>query len=380
MELEPGILQRCLSCGLELPQGLALCPVCGAQVEQRSAMQTAQRQPAVFDLLESGEIGFEGPSDNSSIWSDEEQTGRTRAREIRAIARLQQALELTGVSEVGRGLARVFARRVENVDITQKKISPFEAFIYSLIEGQQTVPEIMESSGLTLYEAVTALNALYEQGIIIVEEIPVSTQVKALLDDSSLPDRKDLAQGQTRRRVDGRDELVSIGRVSLRQKVAKSEKSQKKPWVETGPDILFSLAEQAFTHGEVNRARDLVRQALVQAPNSERAQLLRERLQAPDQALERAKVLHGLGVRAYKDKDFNLAVRLIQASIEEYELNPSAHHRLGLALVHQRAPLKRAEKHLRRALDLDPGNPKYQRNLDRLLESSRRLRSQGVVG
>lgn len=369
-------LQRCPQCQSILPDGLRICPSCGANSPRAVNPLHEQRSAAVFDALESGEIGFESPSDNSSIWNDDEQTGRTRAREIRAIARLQKALDLTGVSEVGRGLARVFARPVPNANIIDKKLSPFEAFIFSLIEGEQAVPEIMEASGLTLYEAVTALSTLYEQGVIIVEEIPLDEHVGQVFDAAREKAVKNgrLAAGAN---APTSSAPVSLGRVGLQQKI---KKVKKKPWAETDPDILFSLAEQAFSHGEVNRARDLVRQALVQAPNSERAQTLREHLQAPDQALERAKVLHGLGVQAYKNKDYNLSVRLLQASIDEYELNPSAHHRLGLALVHQQSSLAEAEKHLRRALDLDPGNPKYQRNFDRLLESSRRLRRRGVVG
>ena len=368
-------MQRCSQCGSNLPLGLSICSSCGSNAPQNFGKKPGQRAAAVFDPLESGEIGFESPSDNSNIWNDDEQTDRTRAREIRAIARLQRALDLTGVSDVGRGLGRVFAHRVPNVVITNKNLSPFEAFIYSIIEGQQAVLEIMEASGLTLYEAVTALSALYEQGVIIVEEIPLDEHLEQALHVSEEA-KIDHASSRADNTASAAGP-VSLGRLGLQKKM---QRVKKKPWVETDPDILFSMADQAFGLGEINRARDLVRQALVHAPNSERAKQLRERLQAPDQAFERAKILHGLGVQAYKDKDYNLSVRLIQASVEEYDLNPSAHHRLGLALVHQQNSYEAAEQHLRRALEMDPENPKYQRNLDRLLEISRRLRRQGIVG
>lgn len=317
---------------------------------------------ASFSPLESGEHGFESPSDNSNIWHDQLQTGRTRTREIRAIARLQRALDVTGVNEIGRGLARVYARQVPDVDIRQKNLNPFEAFVFSLIEGSQPVSEVMAASGLTLFEAVTALNSLYESGLIIVEEIPLDERIAAVVDVAKPPDR-----GPT-----------PVVRVALRRQQV--ERKVKKPWTETDPDILFSMAERAFHYGEVDRARDLVRQALVQAPNSEKALVLRERLQAPDQALERAKVLHGLGVQYYKNKNYNQAARLLRASLDEYEINPSAHHRLALALVHLAGAITTAERHLLRALELDPGNQKYQRNLERLSGRRAALRHQVKMG
>ncbi len=310
-----------------------VCASCGLRLGQGEGPELAVSPPP--SELEDGD---------GSSWADPfEPPGSASPVDAAALDRMQRALELTGVTEVGRSMAKVLPVQCEGVDLQAAQLTPFEGYLLSLVDGTTSVHDIMAMSGLSLFEAVTAFSSLNDKGVITIEEDASLVSVPPPVPEPEGP--------------------AALGKLALRQRAV----AVKKPRVvESDPDILVEQAEQAVQEGALPRAGELVRLALVYAPNSERALALKQQLHDPQHARTRAKVLHGLAMRSYEAGQFASAVQLLEASLEEDAGSATVHHRMGLALARAGGGLDRAVRFIERAVELAPDSDKYRRNLERV--------------
>ncbi|MFH1812119.1 MAG: hypothetical protein ABIJ09_25505 [Pseudomonadota bacterium] len=328
---------RCSRCGGQIDAEAGLCSTCGLRLGDEPS-----------PVHDSPEIDVDSGLTDSEAWTSSEADSSFADSDSAVVAMdsMQRALELTGVTDAGRHMAHVIPSLRPGIDLAQAGLTPFEGYLLSLVDGQTSVHDIMEMSGLTLFEAVTAMSSLHEKGILDIDErAPVQTVAPSSM----------LAPVA--------DDSAALSRLALKKAAAAPSRVAA---VEGDPDVLLEQAEDAVAAADLDRARELVRLALVHAPNSERALAWQVTLKDPTHAAERAKVLHGLAVRAYQQGDHATAVRLLEAALDEHEPLAAVHHRLGLALLRAHFDLEKAETHLRRALSLDPDNEKYQRNLERV--------------
>jgi len=141
------------------------------------------------------------------------------------------------------------------------------------------------------------------------------------------------------------------------------------------------LYEQALNDelaGNLVSARMNMKLALTFAPSEEAYRLAFERLSrlaetAPKHAQRgggssRSKELYDQATAAEERGDWDGAVELLEKALRESE-QAAFHNRLGVLIATKQRRFREAQEHIERAIELQPGNPLYERNLHKILQT-----------
>ncbi|MBN2360818.1 MAG: hypothetical protein JXR83_15290 [Deltaproteobacteria bacterium] len=348
------MLLRCTKCGGEVDTEVGVCRSCGTALGS-APTAVVPRPPSVPDSDLDFDIDCEvDPAEIEEVWAPARTTVDDAPdfdadSQATAVRNIERALELTGVSDAQGVMGQVIPTQIAEFDPGQTSLTPFEAYLLSLVDGTTPIDDIMTLSGLTLFETVMALTSLHDKGAVSMKPIgqPPSTAGPAATEEPAAPTAK-----------------AALGRLELRR--SRVHRAAPDPG-DLDPDLLVVKADAALKQGQFESAREYARLALVQAPNSERAKVMMTVLHEPTHAEGRSKILLGHGMRAFKGKDYAAAIQLLNGAIDEYEPLAPAHHQLAIALVRSDGDLVEAERHCRRAIELAPDNDVYERNLRRIV-------------
>lgn len=337
---------RCSVCKDQIDTDVGVCPGCGLVLGEAQSDEK-EMLPDIEVELEA-EVTEVGEYVDSTTPEPVEGQGAPFTGGMSVVDMLARGLAITGVTDAGKVMARTVPLLNAQFDAMSSDCTPFEAYLLSLVDGMTPISDIMEVSGLKLFDAVTAFASLTDKGAISLEERPEEAPVERSQETTDPGEHEHKA---------------ALGKLDLKRSAVRRQQPELSS---NDPDDLLDQAQQALKDGAMDRAREYARLALVHAPMSERAQAFVGKLNDPAHAVVRAKVMLGQAIRAYKAEDYAAAVRLLQATLEEHEPLASAHHRLALSIVKCAGDLELAERHCARAVELADDNDRYQRNLQRI--------------
>lgn len=297
--------QTCPGCGyIELVGHARTCARCGRDL-------LAAKPPADAAVPASWELNPQGPSFTRVTGMD--------------------GLKAHGIPE-----------RVPGVDAAQFKLSPAEGYLLMLSDGATVADDVVAASGLKPLDAAWAFYKLKEMGLI---------RFRTDADDQAA--HRDQA-GEVKDREPesvvpaARPQVAVASLVRLLETPTPKEPDQD-------PDVLLASSHAAFQRGDLEQARHDARLAWMLAPDMAEVAEVRRFLDAPEYAQARAQSLDGAAAAAMTQSPYQ-AIRLMERALAEFEALPMTHHRLAVTMLQLGQPPGRVVFHLKRALELDPGN------------------------
>jgi hypothetical protein len=223
--------------------------------------------------------------------------------------------------------------KVPGVDIARLNLTPFEGYLLSMVDGHTSTDDLVAASGLGKVDAAAALTRMVELGALVLRSVPVARAG---------------ATGNT-----------AVAHVALKRISA--------PGFNT-LDVEGTLARvrQARAAGDLAGARELLKAAQRMAPDHDDIPPLREELEGPHHAKERARELVRLGVKAERTGSMASAVTFYQRALMEFEPSAVLHHRTALCMLHAGLAPTQALPHARRASELAPADVRYTQLFARL--------------
>lgn len=261
-------------------------------------------------------------------------------------------LSLTGVTGAGAWGHHGVPERVPGAK-SAAALVPFEGYLLSLVDGATYVDDVVAASGLSVVEAAKALAGLRDRGLIRF--------------------RTDADPVAARRRDDGTvrpEDAARLGRMAVSKRAVPVTQAPAE-------DIsaLLAAATVARDALDFSRARDVLRLATMAAPTNPAVAALLDEVDNPRQAKQRAKALHDRGTAAHRAGNFVEAVERYRGALREFEPSAVIHHKLAMVLVLAGISYDEAERHLLRAMQLQPTNESYVSNLARL----RQMRAESLL-
>lgn len=223
---------------------------------------------------------------------------------------------VTGVG--GLGFHGVASRRSTALP---QGLSPFEAYLLSLMDGTTNVDDIVSASGLSVLDAALALQRLKALDLIAF--------------DPPQPGAQRIRVGLTTR---------------------KNETPQP---VELDASRPLAQAQAAYEAGDFDLARRCARTAVALAPELPEALQLLEDAAGTATAPARAIRLGALADTSERAGNFNDALTYYQRALVEHDGVASLHFSLAALLLRTSGASPTVVKHLERAHALEPGNGVY---------------------
>lgn len=260
-------------------------------------------------------------------------------------------LSLTQVTGMGALGFHGVPERVAGMDLSRLKLTPFEGYLLSLVDGATYADDVVAASGLSTMDAASAFKRLKELGL--------------------LRFRQDQDSDAAHRTVDGslrEKEPDSVAAAEVVVATVELHRIMESAVVPTQEDHTVHLlaATEARDKGDFKAAREKVRMAWVISPDDGAVLALRDELESPAHAPTRSRVLCELAMTSERAMDPTAAARLYRQALDEQETNPTTHHRLALCILQAGLGAEEAEQHLRRTLELEPAHGGALRLLERL--------------
>lgn len=257
--------------------------------------------------------------------------------------------QVTGMNALG---FHGVPERAAGVDLSRHKLTPFEGYMLSLVDGATYADDVVAASGLSAIDAATAFMRLKELGILRFRNDHDSSAAHRGA-DGMLKEREPDSVAAT---VDAQVAQVGLTRIMESPVVATKEDHQ----------VHLSSAEAAQARGDFREARSQALMAWVIAPDDPRVLKLREQLESPLHAASRAAVVEKLARDAERRLDPATAAKWYRHTLQEVEAAPDIHHRLALCILQAGLGADDAERHLMRTLELRADHAGALRLLERL--------------
>jgi tetratricopeptide (TPR) repeat protein len=259
---------------------------------------------------------------------------------------------LTFVSGASAILGHGIPERVPEADTDGLDMGPEQSRLLALVDGVRSADDIVAQSGMPVMLAASGLGVLADLGLVRFRK------------EGKAPSRKAPAP-------------VPVSGSGPTSRLPPPQAGPARPAGPAAPLHELRQASEAMAAGDFKAARAYAKKAKAQAPTHPEVVKLDRHLNDPAQALARAKVLYDLGAKAQGAANMKQAADLFRAALAENEASAGIHARLGLVLIHLKAPLDEAEEHFLRAVELAPDNQTYKDNLARVQSRMRKPPGRG---
>lgn len=222
-------------------------------------------------------------------------------------------------------------------------LSPFEAYLLSLMDGVSPVDDVVAASGLSVLDAALALHRLKELELVHFSEDP-----------RAVPPEPPPPPSTTSVQVG----VMTVKSLTAPMKVPAS--------VEMDVTDMFVAAQTAARAGDFASARRQLEMLLVFAPDHPEALTLQAAVAAPDNAPLRSARLLELAAEAERANHPRDAVIYYERALGECAQPASVSYNLALLLLRTTGASAKVVEYLRNATQLDPGNALYAAMLQRV--------------
>jgi hypothetical protein len=317
---------RCPNCANPLEPGDFLCVKCETIADPSLWLEDEQpREPTVVRAMlapPEPTLSHEPPP------RPEPQAPRTGRRSVTKTRLFTLPADPEDLPSVAMGL-----------DLKAHRLSSFEAYFISLVDGRSSVEQLRQIAGLSIIETQSLLRTLIDRQILSVAPPPKPAPRKRREAEEPPPPRPPAAAVQP------------PARAASPHRRASSEAAAPAP----APAPPARKPQPPAAH-------------LLQAAQLRQAAQRRREAPAPRDAapvsfsnpLQRAIALERAG-------DAAGAIKILEHAIAHSREPAPLYNRLAIALVKERRDVDTAEELLRKALDLDPHNEVYRQNLFKVL-------------
>lgn len=241
-----------------------------------------------------------GSGSSDVITAPGHQNGKTSPRSL---------TDVTGISELG------FHGVPIKTGLLPRGLSPFEAFLLSLMDTCTPVDDVVAASGLSINDAALSLERLKGLQVITFTHMP--------------PPRSARVTGQ----------------------------STPSPADSTPAGALCAKVQALLDAGDLDGARALL--PSMNPDGEEKVLALAELLHCPQRAADRARLLVALAHEAEQSRQVPQAMTHLHNALRETDALPDAHFNLATLMLRTQGSSAQTERHLARAVELEPDNPLY---------------------